>query len=194
MQDITETELREVNHQQKLEDIVPRFKHSAKYSELLNPYKNVYHQLLPAFHPNFKRKKHLEPQKLKTSNSIINYVTPLSSEKTTTSEVQVSTEKILKLSEDLMNPSISVTKMLVSTLVTAQDNVNGDVDEDLMAMEISEHGRLQLKVGGEEEEEVKESSKEELLSRVENSSESEVDGSGDEETSTDVPNINQLLP
>ena len=108
---------------------MPRFKHSASFSESLKPYKETYNHLLPAFDPDFKKGRHsaLEGELLpafhenfSSAKKFLNFVTPLPDDKIEfedslkeSSQEDIS-QVFLPHHKSSFHPLMSMTKILYS--------------------------------------------------------------------------------
>ena len=183
LQSVTETEIKRSS---VARENVPRFKHSARYQESLGPYQSVYNQLLPAFHPDYKRPERYNTA-FRPSESIVNYVTPSStfSPRQSQSRVGVSTTESL-------SPLIKTTKLLYSSLGMNDTTRDKDVDleNDLKTLELAESSVTEER----ESETLKVHNPEEMY---QHNNETDIEGSSDieyeDENATDMP-LTYLVP
>lgn len=107
---------------------VPRFKHSASFSDSLKPYKETYNHLLPAFDPDFKKGRHssLEGELLpafhenfSSAKKFLNFVTPLPDDKIEFEGLKESSQEdisqvVLPHHNSSFHPLMSMTQILYS--------------------------------------------------------------------------------
>ena len=135
---------------------MPRFKHSAAFSESPNPYKVTYNNLLPAFDPDFKKRLYsslelpaFDPdfkrlhsslellpafhENFKPAKKFSNFVTPLPDDK---SEANLNEINVEAISQELHQPHMSLTKLLYSLNKSEREEVDKKAASEMENMEI----------------------------------------------------------
>jgi len=185
LEEVTEAEIDIKNDKDPMEN-VPRFKHSASFSDSLKPYKETYNHLLPAFDPDFKKGRHssLEGELLpafqenfSSAEKFLNFVTPLPDDKIEFEGLKISSQEdisqvFLPHHNSSFHPLMSMTKILYSM------NKSSEGSSEMEKMEIRENildGNLFENI-----EEV------EKLSVSDTAEESSGEGSGDFEIITEL--------
>ena len=177
---------------------VPRFKHSALYSESLKPYKDTYNNLLPAFDPDFKKSRHsaIEGELLpafhkdfKSTNKFLNFVTPLPDDKSDfedgglndTSQENVS-QVFLPHHNSSFHPLMSMTQILYSINKSTEiedNNGSSEMEEMEIRENIAEESLLENTEGAEP-------------STVPDAEEGSGEGSGDFEIITELSSMSDV--
>ena len=154
LEDVTEAEIDTATENQNPLENVPRFKHSALYSESLKPYKDTYNNLLPAFDPEFKKGRHssikgeLLPafhKDFKSAKKFLNFVTPLPDDTSEfksglneTSEDDIS-QVFLPHHNSSFHPVMSMTQILYSMNKSTETEEDKKGLSEMEEMEIREN-------------------------------------------------------